>query len=466
MNKAGMQRFNDDSSSGATAAPSPPSPTGPLSRRALLKSAAGAALSAAGAGCRHAGPAVRTGDRVLTVWHAWGGVMGPRFEKVARAFEAAHPGVKLRLVFTQNNLSANQKFFTSVAAGTPPDVTFVDGPQVASWAEWGALEPLGERVRAAGIRSDDFFPPTWAQTAYRDDVWALTYCADPNFGFAWNREAFRKAGLDPDRPPADIEGLTELSHALTRADGGTLRQIGMIPWAQYGPANSIFTWGWAFGGEFYDPAARRISADHPRVVRALEWMVSFAEKYDPARIASLAQGFGTAEQNPFYSGKLAMQCLHIGGIRDIERYAPGLDYGITFIPAPPDGEARSSWVGGWCMSIPRGARHPDEAWELIRWLCHSPQGTATVGAETGLFPGMRHSTHLDVARKRPYYGDYVRILEQSRHQRPVMPVQAYYMRELQRAVESAVYGRLRPAEALALARKNTQAELEMVLAGT
>ena len=193
----------------------------------------------------------------------------------------------------------------------------------------------------------------------------------------------------PDRPPQTIRELTDAAERLTRVSAGAILDIGLIPWAQYGPANSIFTWGWAFGGEFFDDRARRITADHPRIVQALEWMASFGKKYDPARIASLQQGFGTAEQNPFYSGKLAMQSFHIGGIGDIERYAPGLDYGIASIPAPPEGEARSAWVGGWCMSIPRGAANPDDAWEFIRWLCHAREGTETVGRETGLFPGLR-----------------------------------------------------------------------------
>jgi multiple sugar transport system substrate-binding protein len=391
--------------------------------------------------------------------------MEPRFKKIKAAFEAAHPGVSVTDVYTQNNLSANQKFFTSVAAGTPPDVTFVDGPQVASWAEWGALEPLGERLRASGVKEEDYFPPTWRQNFYKGETWALTYCADPNFGFAWNKNAFRKAGMDPEKPPQTIDDLDRIAEALTIQKGGDILQIGIIPWAQYGPANSMFTWGWVFGGDFYQPETHAITADEPHVVKALEWMSSFARKYDPAHVASLQQGFGTAEQNPFYSGKLAMQCLHIGGVGDIERYAPDLDYGITYIPAPPGGEARSAWVGGWCCSIPRGAANPDGAWEFIRWLCHSEEGTATVGREASIFPGMRKSPYFPEVRNRPHYGDYVRILEESRHQRPVMPVQAFYMQEMQRAVDASVYGVKTPDVALADARRNTQSELDLVLRG-
>jgi fructooligosaccharide transport system substrate-binding protein len=108
----------------------------------VLKAGAASVAALAAGGCRRTGDRSASGKRILTVWHPWGGVQGPRFEKVKQAFEKAHPDIEVSLVYTQNDTTTNQKFFTAVAAGTPPDVTAVDGPQVASWAEWGALEPL------------------------------------------------------------------------------------------------------------------------------------------------------------------------------------------------------------------------------------------------------------------------------------------------------------------------------------
>jgi len=369
----------------------------------------------------------------------------------------------VNLVFAANDLSTNQKFFSAVAAGTPPEVIFVDGPQVASWAEWGALEPLTERVKAAGIKRSDYFRPCWRQNFYRGQVWALTFCADPNFGFVWNKEAFRKAGLDPERPPRTIAELDAYAEKLTRTENGELSAIGLIPWAQYGAANSMYTWGWAFGGRFFDYRHNKVTATDPHVVNALKWMCSYAKKYDVTKIASLQQGFGAAEQNPFYTGKVAMMCLHIGGIAEIERYAPNLDYGVGFLPAPPDGEPQSSWVGGWCMGIPRGARHQDAAWEFIRWVSWSDQGTTLMGKELGLFPGRVDSPYFAQVKNKPHYADYLRILQACKHQRPVMPVQAYYMRQLQRAVDAAIYGKKTPRQALREAQRKTQAELDMVL---
>ncbi len=421
------------------------------------------ALLAAFAGCVPRRPASQGGKTVVRVWHVWGGTMAEGFRNLVAAFQASHPEIDLQPVFASNDLSTNQKFFTAVAAKTPPEVIFVDGPQVAPWAEWGALEPLTARCAKAGIKPSDYFPPCWRQCEYRKDVWALTFCADPNFGFVWNREAFRRAGLDPNKPPQTMAEMDRLADTLTRTQDNQLVSIGLIPWAQYGGANSIFTWGWAFGGEFYDAEHRKITCDDPRIVKALEWMSSYAKKYDVTKIASLQQGFGTQESNPFYTGQMAMMCLHIGGIAEIERYAPNLKYGVTFIPYPPGGEEHSSWVGGWCVGIPRNARNQDAAWEFVRWVCHSPEGTKLVGRETGLFPGEQDSPYFAEVRDKPFYRDFYRILIECRHQRPVMPVQAFYMRALQRAVDQAVYGQKTPHQALTEAKVATQRELDLVL---
>ncbi len=405
------------------------------------------------------------GRTIITVWHPWGGTTTARIERVLAAYEKAHPNIKIRSLFTPNDLSNNQKFFTSVAANKPPDVIFVDGPQVAEWAERGALQPLDKSMAQAGIGADDYFAPCWLQNRYRDQTWALTFCADPNFAFVWNKDDFRKVGLDPEQGPKDLADMDRMAKALTKTERGNMERVGIIPWAQYGGTNSLFTWGWAFGGSFYDDKNHKVTANDPKVVKALEWMVGYAKQYDITRITSLQQGFGTAQLDPFYTGQMSMRCLHISGIEDIGRYAPNLKYGITFIPSPADGEAHSSWVGGWCMAVPAGSKHPKEAWEVIRWMCADANGTDITGREMGLMPGSRKSPAFEALKKNPGFDQFYRILLDCRHQRPVMPVQAYYMGALQRAVDAAIYGKKTPKQALDDATAETQAELDVVLKG-
>ena len=43
--------------------------------------------------------------------------------------------------------------------------------------------------------------------------------------------------------------------------------------------------------------------------------------------------------------------------------------------------------------------------------------------------------------KTPGFDQFYRILLETRHQRPVMPVQGFYMGAIERAVDAAIYGK-------------------------
>jgi ABC-type glycerol-3-phosphate transport system substrate-binding protein len=407
---------------------------------------------------------VPAGATVVECWHPWGGTSTADFDAAIREFNRSHPAIHARTLFVTNDLANSQKVYISVAGGVAPDVTFVDGPQVAEWAQRGILEPLDDLIAEAGIKPDDFWPPCWRQNLYGGHVYALTYGADPNFGFFWNKQVFEDAGLDPERPPRTFEEMDAFARRITSLEDGRLTRVGLIPWAVYGNANSMFTWGWAFGGEFYDPATQAITADDLRNVAALDWVCSYAKQYDITKVSGLQSTFGTAEQNPFIVGKLGMMPMVIGEVRNLRRFAPDLRYGVAPLPTPPGGIENSSWVGGWCMGIPRGARGDRRAgFELMRWLCATPEGTRFVYRSTGSFPGYRNSPVYEELAKDPVMAVFYRILKDCKHQRPVMPAQAYYMGELERAVSSALYGGVSPAEALARARERTQKHLDRML---
>jgi len=419
---------------------------------------------------------------VLQVWHVWGGPMLESFRRGVEAFEASHPDIACKLVYVPNDLSNNQKFYTAVVGNCAPEVIFVDGPQVAEWAERGLLADLGPLLKAAGYDpeklKEEFFPPCWRQCVYKGKVWAITWCADPNFCLFWNKEAFRRAiasgqippelaaKIDPNRPPRTLAELDLYSDAITRFEGGRLVRIGLVPWGVYGRANSIFTWGWAFGGTFYDAENFRVTANHPRVVAALEWMCRAARKYDVRRIAALRSSFGSAERNPFITGKQVIQVYHLSGVDELDSYAPDLDYGMAPLPKPPGGEEASSWVGGWTLAIPSTVTDPARrraALTYILWACATPGGTRLSVRSIRNFPAWQPSGFFAEARRDPRLAVFADILRKCKHQRPVMPAQAYYMNQLDRAVDRAVRGELSPQEALDQATRDTQRFLDRIL---
>ncbi len=401
---------------------------------------------------------------ILEIWYPYGGDTAVLLEKYWKAFEDKNPNIGIKAVFAANDLSTNAKLFTAIASGKPPDVTWVDGPQVSEWAARGALEPLDEMIATAGIKPEDYWKPSWDQTVYNGKVWALTYGSDPNFGFFWNKDIFKEAGLDPEKPPQTIMEMTEIGDKIAKVEGGRIDRLGIIPWTVYGAANSMVTWGWAFGGEFYESEAKKITANHPNNAKALDWMVSIAKKYDPTKVSGFVAGFGTGAQHPFLVGKVAMAPLGPWELSNIQRHAPNLNYGITFLPLGPDQTEPSSWVGGWTVGIPKGARNRDAAFQFISWLSHGEEATNIMGSTFTQFPGWKNAPIYETKIKpdpklKPFYD----ILVATKHQRPVMPAQAFYMGELAKAVDDSIFGAKSSKQALDEATANTQKELDRVL---
>ena len=266
----------------------------PISRGTLLRGAAGVGAGLLGAGLLPAGAAAQAPARAnpvtIEVWYPYSGTNLPNFLKLFTDFQSSHPGITIKGTYAANDLSSNQKLFAAVAAGLPPDVTWVDGPEVAGWGFRGILQPIDKYMKKAGLTAADFWSPCWKEIQYGGHFWALPFSADPNFGFYWNKQLFAKAGIH--QPPATFDEMNRMAQELTVVKGGNIQQAGLIPWNVYSYANSMYTWGWVFGGSFFDQARNKVTANDPPIVAALEWMVSYAKKYNITKFGSFLAPFG------------------------------------------------------------------------------------------------------------------------------------------------------------------------------
>lgn len=424
-----------------------------LSRRRLLYgTAAGVGagmLTATGlerASAAAVGAAAR-GVTTLNVWYPYGGTSLPLWLKVFNAFNGVNPSIKITPTFAANDLSTNQKLFAAVAAGVPPDVTWVDGPEVSGWGFRGILQPLDKYFAQDNLQAKDFWPPTWKEIQYNSHIYGIPVTADPNFGFFWNKVLFNKMGIKS--APTTFSDFSRLVNEMTLVKNGRVVQIGLLPWGVYGYANSMVTWGWMFGGNFYDDSKSKVTANDPPIVAALEWMVSYAKKFGITNFASFLAPFmsnGSAQLGMVFGlGKMAMSPMGPWEIPVIKQMNPHLSYGITTLPKYGN-LAPSSWVGGWCAGIPKGAKNPDASWQFLKWLCATDQGTNMLGQTVIDFPGYKASSyfdHMDPSLK-PFYP----ILESTLHQRPVTPAEDYYMGQLTTQVGYALYGQKTAKQAL------------------
>jgi multiple sugar transport system substrate-binding protein len=303
----------------------------------------------------------------------------------------------------------------------------------------GVLRALDHRLAEAGIEKADFWAPSWNQCRYNGRTWAVSAAADGNFALVWNKHFFRQAGLNPERPPRTIKELEAYAKKLTVQDEktGRIERLGFLPTYVPHASIAVLTWGWAFGGRFYNEETGAFTCDDPRNVQALQWIYDLQEEYGGRRkLLAFQSGFGFSAQDPFNVGKLAMNISYISQTQEIKKFAPNLEFGIGPMPKKEGVESGSEWIGGWTMAIPYGDRgNEDEAFEFIRWMCASDEGTTFMARTMNLLPAYKPSSFFeeDVKKDRVlqvYYG----ILQRAKHTRPITPVNARYMTELMRAL--------------------------------
>jgi len=330
----------------------------------------------------------------ITLYY-WGSENDTLALDLLQDFEARHDGTDgapaIKVVMGQsatiNKTDDPQRLLTAVAGGDPPDLVWFDRFAVGEWAARRAfmsLQPFLERdLRERPddpmtLRADQFYEPCWAEANYKGALYAVPADTDNRLLF-YNQDILEKyadrlipAGcVDPDDPtkvgpPRTWEQLTQCVEILTEFDeDGTLRQVGFIP--NFG--NSwLYIYSWLNGGSFMSEDGLTCTLNGAETGEALAYMTRL---YDVMGGAEAVNAFQSTLQggdlDPFLSGKVAMKIDCDWFINFIANNKRDLRFGVALAPAPK-GRKRLGWCGGWAWVIPQNASHPDEAWELVKYL--------------------------------------------------------------------------------------------------
>lgn len=398
----------------------------------------------------------------IEIYSVFGGNDAGNWVKLATRYEQTHPDIGVKITYAPASSGGGQdnpKLFTAIAGNSSPDIGHLTPFSTPQWAELGIMTDLTPYLQRDGITQDMFFPIAWHDMNYKGRVWQVQWDADPNFPFFWNKDLFEKSGLDPNKPPQTIDEIDAYSQKINQRQGNNVTQIGLIPWNVYGFDNSMFTWGWAFGGDFYDAEKEVVTPDNEFNVQALEWMVQYAKSVGGASGVNLTP---PNQSLPVFAlGTVGMSPLVAVNARDTQSAEPNLHMGATLMPYQGPGATApgsGAWFGGWSMFIPVGAKHPDEAWEFIKWVSISSEGTLAQWQTVGNPPAVKTTPVLDLMRNDPVMNPYYNVLVTAQHSRPAIPVGAFYATQFAQLVSDAVYGKMTPLQALRTVKQNTMQE--------
>jgi multiple sugar transport system permease protein len=249
-------------------------------------------------------------DRIrLVVWGLPSGEWTHGRDAAIAEYQRRHPELKIVALSMGAGGMNPQKLMTSIVGHVPPDVVHQDRFTIGDWAARDAFMQLDDFLAhdsgADAIRAADYYPACWREAVYRGHVYAVPYGTDDR-ALYWNRQLFREAGLDPDKPPRTWDELLAMAVKLTKYNpDGTFERMGFIP--NFG--NSwLYLYSWQNGGEFMSTDSSTCTLHNSYTTEALQFMVRCYDALKGAeRIGAFSSTFQPNELDPFYTGKVAMK---------------------------------------------------------------------------------------------------------------------------------------------------------------
>ena len=307
----------------------------------------------------------------LAYWEKWGSFEAEACQKMVDAFNESQDEIFVHYIRTSQ---VDRKAMLAIVGGEPPDIVGLWSSNVQPFAEAGALLPLDERMAASGLTEDHYILNYLLLCRHK----GKTYClptTPATIALFYNKDHYRQkaggliaAGCDPNRPPRTIAELDRYAEALSEFNpDGTPRLMGFVPTE---PGWFPTSWPYYFGGDLWDEQTHLPTPDRPENIRAFEWLKSYANRYGRDNLTRFQQGFGNYDspQNAFIDGKVSMVLQGVYFPAFIDRHRPHLKYGAVPFPCIEGVAGPRSLMNEDVMGIPRGCKHPQEAWRFVHWV--------------------------------------------------------------------------------------------------
>lgn len=318
------------------------------------------------------------GAKKLTVWIMEGTNPDakPFFDKVAADFKSS-TGADLDVQY-QPWADAHDKFTTSIAGGTTPDVAEVGTTWTPEFAQAGALEDLSDRT--ASIKGNLVQGLVDAGTV-DGKLYGMPWYAGVR-SFVYNKDIFTKAGVQAPKTWAEFTAAAEKIKASSPK---------VVPFAVAGECSyCMLPFVWGAGGEVATDANGKWTSaiNSPQAQEGLTFYTDLATTKGLSTPAAATWKETDLLKN-FESGQLAMVITGNWTISKIKADVPAMADKIGAFPIPGKTEGIApSFLGGSHLGVFKTAKDKDLAWKFIE-LMSTDKYASEWAAQSNYFPGIK-----------------------------------------------------------------------------
>jgi sn-glycerol 3-phosphate transport system substrate-binding protein len=300
------------------------------------------------------GVSVTTAQAITEInwWHAHGGRLGEKVNAIADGFNKSQGEYKVVATYKGNYADTMTAGIAAFRSKNPPHILQVFEVGTASMmAAKGAIKPVYEVMGESGLPFDPsvYLPTvTGYYTTGEGKMLSMPFNSSTPVLY-YNKEAFKKAGLDPDKPPKTWPEVADYARKLVKAGYPAGFSTAWISWIQLENFSAwhnvpIGTKANGFGG--LDTEFVFNSPLHVKHIQQLaDWQKEKIFIYGGRR------NLGNAK---FSSEEVAMYTESSAGYAGFKKTCK-FDFGTSMLPYWPDapGAPQNTIIGGaslWVMA--------------------------------------------------------------------------------------------------------------------
>lgn len=305
-------------------------------------------------------------------WIYCGDKIDPVHEKYIKEWEAANAGwtVAVEVVGWEQ---CQDKATTLAAAGSPAGMAYVGSRTLKEFAQNDLIiqVPMTDEEKAG------YYPRIVDTVTFDGTQWGVPIAFSTK-ALYWNKDLFKQAGLDPEKPPTTWAEEIEMAKTIKEKTG--IPGYGLSAKTFDNTMHQFLHWVYTNNGEVID-ADGNIKVDSPEMLAALQAykdITPYAE-----------EGPTAYEQNEvraiFLDGKVAMIQAAVGAAFRLKETS--INWGVADLPLGPTAKGKGTLLITDSLAVFKGSGVEEKAVEFAKYIT-SPvvQEAYEGGGSAGLTP--------------------------------------------------------------------------------
>jgi sn-glycerol 3-phosphate transport system substrate-binding protein len=341
----------------------------------------------------------------LQFWHGFSaGANQDATNYLVQQFNSQHTGqIHVTATYAGNYDDTFAKYKAAIQSNQLPDILQIYDVGTRFMIDSGTIQPMQVFIDHDKFNISDLEPNLLGYFSINGKLYSMPWNNSVPLLY-YNKDAFTKAGLDPNKPPKTLDEIKTMAEKLTVKDssGNT---------TQYGFGAAIYGWfleqltanndqAYCNNGNGRDKAATKMLFNQPtdvQIVDTWQQMVNSGTALNTGRNT-------TDAQNAFKAGRMAITLESTGVLRGFQS-AVKFNLGTGFFPKPTATTAGGPIIGGASLWIvnKKPSYVQKAAWEFTKFL-EQPASMAYWHTHTGYFPVSKSAQNdpTDVAWRQQY----------------------------------------------------------------